>query len=118
MKLLKIVPVEKPKSFVDAKFSQRDWEAANKLGAQTVPAVTAVEAIRNSKGLYVIKNEEQETVKVEFKGIKDPGDMDASELVAEMTAHGKPPKKNMKRQTAVEFVKVLREKAAAFIIDE
>lgn len=118
MKMLTIKPCEKPASFAEVKFTQADWQAASKLGAKTVPAVTAMEAVRNSKGMYQIHVEEQETVKVELQGLKDPEQMTASELVAEMTSHGKPPRKKMDRKTAVAFVKDLREKAEAFIVDD
>ncbi|WP_065325797.1 hypothetical protein [Tritonibacter mobilis] len=118
MKMLTIKPCEKPASFADEKFTQADWQAAWKLGPKTVPAVTAMEAVRNSKGMYQIHVEEQETVKVELQGLKAPEQMSPSELVAEMTSHGKPPRKKMDRKTAVAFVKDLREKAEAFIVDD
>lgn len=118
MKMVKIVPVAEPSSFSEVKFSQKEWQAAKKLGTQTVPAVTAVEALRNSKGLYKIVDEAAATVQVELKGLKDPEDMNSEELVAELTAHGKAPRKRMKRETAVNYVKDLRAKAVAMIIDD
>lgn len=118
MKMLTIKPCDKPASFEDVKFTQAEWQAAVKLGVKTVPAVTAIEAVRNSRGLYQIKVEEQETLKVELKGLADPEQMTSLELVAEMTAHGKPPRKKMQRATAIAFVKDLREKASAMIVDD
>ena len=118
MKMLTIKPCEKPASFADEKFTQADWQAAWKLGPKTVPAVTAMEAVRNSKGLYQIHVEEKEPIKVELQGLKAPEEMTAAELVAEMTSHGKPPRKKMERKAAVAFVKELREKAEAFIVED
>ncbi len=112
-----IVPVDKPKAFKDVDFTQEEYAAAKKKGPVEVPVATALEALRNGKGLYRIKSDEKK-VEVEIKGLKDPEDMTAAELVAEMTSHGKPPRKRIERPKAVEFVRELREKAAAFIIEE
>lgn len=57
MKFANIAPVEKPKSFADVKFTQQEWEAAQKIGKKgllTLPYGTAMENIRLSKGLYKI----------------------------------------------------------------
>jgi hypothetical protein len=118
MKMVQIKPVPQPESFTAVKFTQEDWKAANKLGTLTVPAVTAVEALKNSKGLYKIVDEAAATVQVEFQGLKDPEQMTSQELVAEMTSHGKPPRKRMERKTAVNYIKDLRAKAAEMIIDD
>lgn len=91
---------------------------AKKRGNVECPAITAVEAVRNSKGLYQIKPEESEASKVELVGLKDPEQMTSEELVVELTAHGKAPRKRMKRETAVNYVKELRAKAVEMIIDD
>jgi hypothetical protein len=117
MKMLTIVPVDIPKSFGDVKFTQAEYAAVKKTGPQVVPAITAMEALRNGKGVYRIKSEKQ-TFEIEIKGLKDPDEMDNSELFAEMASHGKPPRKQMARAAAVKFVGDLREKAAAMIVDD
>lgn len=113
---VRIKPVEKPASFADVKFSQKDWEAAVKQGTLKVPYVTAKEAMRNSKGLYQIEAEKK--VAVEIKGLREPTEMTSAELVAEMTMHGKPPRKKMNRATAVKFVTELRERATQMIVED
>ncbi|WP_162947029.1 hypothetical protein [Ruegeria sp. EL01] len=117
MKIFTIIPVAKPKSFADVDFHQKEYAAALKRGPVDVPGATAKEALVNSKGLYRIKSDEKK-VEVEIKGAKEPEDMTPSELVAEMTSHGKPPRKKMARAAAVAFVRDLREKAAEMIVDD
>lgn len=114
--LVTIKPVEKPKSFSGLKFSEKDWNEAKKNGAIKVPRVTAMEALKNSGGLYQIEAEKK--VEVEIKGLRDPSEMSSAELVAEMTMHGKPPRKRMERATAIKFLTELREKAAQMIIED
>lgn len=118
MKMITIVPVEMPESFQTVKFTQLDWKAARTAGEITAPYVTAMEALRNSRGLYRIKPAEKDTLRVEIQGLKAPAEMTSAELVAEMTSHGKPPRKRMNRETAIEFVKELRAKAEAMIVDD
>lgn len=118
MKLVTITLVEEPASFEKVKFTTKDYAAAKKVGDLRVPHGTAMENIRNSKGMYRIKPEPDAVKEIEFKGLKDPADMTSSELAAEMTAHGKAPKKQIKRSVAVKFVRDLREKAAALIVDD
>lgn len=113
-----IEPVDEPASFDDVKFTQLEWKAARKQGALKVPSTTAREALKYGKGLYRIKPVEKETVTVELKGLKSPDEMTSAELVAEMTSHGKPPRKKMDRKTAVQFVRDLREKAEAMIVED
>ena len=114
-----IAPVEKPTSFNDkaVQFSKDEWEAANKQGEIKVPAVTAMEALKNGRGLWRIKPQDQPK-EVVIKSLKEPEEMTSQELVAEMTSYGKPPRKKMNRAIAVDFVKKLRAEAAELIIDD
>lgn len=115
MKLLKIAAVDKPKSF--DKFTEKDWTAANKLGVLEVPAQTALENVKLSKGLYRILPDTRE-VEIVLKGLSPVEEMDGQALYAEMASHGKPPRKQMNMEKARAFVSELREKAAAMITDE
>lgn len=112
---VEIRPVAKPRSFDSVKFTQKDWEAAAKKGALVVDGATALENIRNSKGLYEFVPEKKIKLEVEAKA---PSEMTALEIAAELTAHGKPPQKKMKRATAEAFILELREKAAGMIIED
>jgi hypothetical protein len=117
MQMVLIEACKKPASFADVKFTEADWKFADKAGPKKVPMVTAKEAVRNSHGLYVIRllNQPEEVQQVQ---LARPEDMSNEALVAEMTAHGKPPRKRMERRTAVDFVKSLREEAAKLIIED
>ena len=117
MKYVTIEPVERPVSFSGSHFREQEWVDANKRGPVEVTAVTAMEAIRNSRGLYRIRAEKQ-AVEVQIKGLKPVEDMTPEELMMEMTAHGKPPRKRIPRGKAVEFVKELRAAAVAMIFDD
>ena len=117
MKYVNIAACEQPKSFESVRFSQKDWEAANKLGPVRVPFIAAKEAMKNSGGLYEIVKE-TETVEVTVKASKSVKEMSNEELVAEMSAFGKPPRKKMSRSSAEDFVTKLRQEAAANIVDD
>jgi hypothetical protein len=96
--------------------SARDFEAAKKKGEIEVNYVTAIEALKNGKGLYEIKPEPKP--QVEIVGLKEPEEMTPEELVQEMTSHGKPPRKQMSRSAAEKFIRELREKAKTMIVDD
>lgn len=117
MKYVTITPVDRPADFKSVRFSEESWTAAKKVGDVKVPYVSARENVRNSGGLYKIKAE-KEPVEVKIEGAKNPDEMSNVELAAEMAAFGKPPRKKMNRQTAIDFVRKLREEAAAFITDD
>lgn len=117
MKIVTIEPVAKPKSFSDVKFTEDEYKDAVKVGAKSVPYPTAMEALQCSRGLYTIKVE-REVVEVEIKAAKQPEDMTKAELIAEMTAFGKPPRKQMERKAVVEFIHKLRADAANMIMDD
>tara|TARA_R110000851_G_scaffold22626_7_gene67001 strand:- start:1624 stop:1980 length:357 start_codon:yes stop_codon:yes gene_type:complete len=117
MKMVTILAVDKPKSFQDTGFSEAEHKNAVRQGAKVVPYATAREAIQNSKGMYKIKPD-VDPVEVQVKAAKSPAEMDKTELVAEMTAFGKPPRKQMSRTAAEEFVTKLREEAALLIMDD
>jgi len=117
MKMVTIQAVEKPKSFNGTKFTEAEYNAAVKAGPKKVPYITAQSALKNSRGLYQIKVE-REVVEVEIKASKQPEDMDKAELVAEMTAFGKAPRKQMARKDVVAFIHKLRAEAAEMILDD
>ncbi len=111
--------VKEPENFSNVRFRKDDYLAAKKMGEiRNVPYGTARENIRNSAGMYRIKPEETAVQEHVIKGLKDPEEMTASELMAEMTAHGKPPRKQMQRSVAVDFVKDLRAKAESMIVPD
>lgn len=114
-----IAPVEKPTSFNDkaVQFSKDEWEAANKQGEIKVPAVTAMEALKNGRGLWRIKPQDQPK-EVVIKSLKEPEEMTTKELAEEMALRGKPPRKQMSRAIAVDFIKKLRAEAVELIIDD
>lgn len=118
MKMMTLIPVNRPAKFADVKFTQDDWNSANRAGPKRVPAITAIAALRNGKGVYQIKPEATDAVAVAIQALKDPAEMTAPELVAEMTTHGKPPRKQMSRAKAVDFVRDLREIAVALITED
>lgn len=95
--------VEKPKSFADVKFTQTDWEAATKAGPKTVSRVTAMEALRNSKGLYQIEAEKKAEVEVKIAGMS-VSQMDVPQLKVIAAAFGKPIRKQMTKSALREFV--------------
>lgn len=116
---VKIAPVAKPKSFADVQFTKEDWDAATKQGPITVPRATAVEALRNSKGLYHIAGEK----KAESNAVASVSidDMSAEELKLMALRLGKPIRKkairlsDLKRvvRTALGAVKVIDDEAPA-----
>lgn len=118
MKIVGIRPVKKPKTFSNMKFLKVDWVKADILGPLEVPYPTAIEAIRNSKGLYEFVPEAIVDAAQIVSTLKSPDEMSGLELAQEMTAFGKPPQKKMNRSKAVEFVISLREKAASMIVDD
>lgn len=118
MKFVTIKPVDEPASFQEVKFKQADWKEAKREGEKRVPYGVAREALRRSNGLYEIKREQAQEVEVVIKGLKSPEEMTNGELIAEMSSYGKPPRKQMTRAKAIEFVVGLREKAAELIVDE
>jgi|TARA_R110000796_G_scaffold172792_5_gene289791 hypothetical protein len=117
MKMVTILAVDKPKSFTDLGFSEAEHKAAVRVGPKRVPYAVANEALKLSKGLYKIKAE-KEPVEVEIKAAKQPEEMTKAELVAEMTAFGKPPRKQMQLSAVIEFVHKLRAEAAEMIMDD
>ncbi|WP_170759988.1 hypothetical protein [Ruegeria lacuscaerulensis] len=96
--------------------SAADHAKAKSKGEIEVNYVTAIEALKNGKGLYELKPEPKP--QVEIVGLKEPEEMSPEELVQEMTSHGKPPRKQMSRSAAEKFVRELREKAKTFIVDD
>ncbi len=115
MKFVTIKVVDKPKSFQKAKFTLAEWNEAAKTKTITLPVATALENIRLSKGLYEIV---KETAEIEVRAEINPEEMSNQELAQMMTSFGKPPKKKMTREKAVEFVKKLLADAAEMIGDE
>ena len=118
MKIVTIEPVAKPKSFADVKFTEKDYDAANKAGPLVVSYGTAMENIRNSKGLYRIKPEPSQVQEVAFVGVKEPEDMTKAELVKELISWGKKPHKQMTKKKCAEFITKLRAEAAEMLLDD
>lgn len=118
MKFVTLTVVDEPASFDEVRFSREQWKEAKALGDIRGCAYSnAREAIKNSGGMYRIKVTDN-IRQVEVVAAKDPSEMTSAELVAEMTAFGKPPRKQMKRSVAVDFVRKLREEAALNIVDD
>ena len=69
MKMVDIQPVPEPKSFKDVKFTKIEWEGAAKLGKIRCPYVTAMENIRQSKGLYQIVPDKLPEVELKVGGL-------------------------------------------------
>lgn len=110
---LQVAP--KPKSFADVKFTQADWEKAKAAGPFECNFVTAIENLKLSKGLYVLKEEKPE---VTIRAMISPDEMTNAELNQQMVAFGKPPRKKMSREKAVEFVKKLIAESESMIVDD
>lgn len=118
MKFVTLTVVDEPASFDDVRFSREQWKEAKARGdIRDCAYSNAREAIRNSGGMYRIKVTDN-VMQVEVVAAKDPSEMTSAELVAEMTAFGKPPRKKMKHSVAVDFVRKLREEAAMMIVDD
>lgn len=116
MKMVVIAPVAKPKSFSDVKFTEDEWKKATKGGALTMPMVTAMANIKNSKGLYKIQPLPSEIAAT--PKLPDPTEMTSAQIAQELAAYGKAPQKQMARSKAIEFLRELREKSAAMIVDD
>lgn len=100
-----IRPVDKPKSFADVKFTQADWEAAAKAGPKTVARVTAMEALRYSKGLYQLQAEKKAELDLKIGGMS-VDEMSNMELKLTATRLGVTiRKKNIKRSELIELVR-------------
>lgn len=118
MKTHTIIVVDEPKSFKDVKFTKADYDAAKKAGPKVVPHGTAMENIRNSKGLYRIKPEPSLVQEVAIVGVKEPHEMTKAELTKELISWGKAPRKQMTRKACEEFITSLRAEAAELILDD
>ena len=70
MKMVKIKPVDRPKDFTKVGFLVRDWEHASKIGEMEVPYITAIEAVRHSKGMYqILADESAPPIEVKVGGL-------------------------------------------------
>jgi hypothetical protein len=116
MKMVIIAPVVKPKSFEGLPFTGQQYADAVKAGEKLVPMVTALEAVRNSKGLYRIKPTAAEQAKA--PRLPDPLEMSREAVFAELTMYGKAPQKQMAITKAREFLSELRAKSAEMIVDD
>lgn len=65
----KIVPVAKPASFDDVKFTRLEYETAVRIGPMVVPMSTALENIKASRGLYEIEPIKRAEVDVTVGGM-------------------------------------------------
>lgn len=112
-------PPKSPKARMAAEKDLKEaWEKAKKLGAIECNAVTAIENVRNSGGIYMVKPEAKIEVEVTTPGLKDPLSMKPEELKEEMIAWGKPPRKKMTFKDAAAFVQKLRDDATGLIEDQ
>jgi hypothetical protein len=105
MKMLTIQPVARPKDFTKVRFGVAAWEDAAKRGAVSVPAITAMEALRNSRGLYEIQPEKMAEVKVNVGGVTldDMGNPELKLLAARLGVTIK--RRNIKRADLIALVK-------------
>ena len=70
MKFVNIKPVERPKDFSKVGFLVKDWEQASKIGEMEVPYITAIEAVRHSKGMYqILADESAPPIEVKVGGL-------------------------------------------------
>lgn len=102
---MKIVPVAKPLSFSEVKFTEGEWKAAVTAGPKIVPAVTALEAIQNGRGLYEIERKKVEA-EVRVSGLT-VGDLPSEQLKIIAAQMGKPIRKQISRKALVQFVEGL-----------
>lgn len=104
--LVWIEPVEKPVSFADVAFTEADWKAAQKVGALEVFPSNAVEAIRNSRGLYRFQPAKKTEIEVKVGGMSVE-QMDAAQLKMIAASFSKPIRKQMKMSELRKFVQGL-----------
>lgn len=105
MKMVTIQPVKEPKSFTEVKFTQEEYKAAARAGAKSVPWVTAMEALKNGKGLYEMAAEPRAEVDVKVGGTRIE-DLDNNELRLMAMRSGKTlRKKSYKRSELIAIVK-------------
>ena len=70
MKYVNIKPVERPKDFSKVGFLVKDWEQASKIGEMEVPYITAIEAVRHSKGMsQILADESAPPIEVKVGGL-------------------------------------------------
>lgn len=103
--LIRIIPVEKPKSFADVEFTESDWKAAWAKGAVNVFPGTAIENIRLSRGLYQFEAAPKQEVDLKVGGMALE-DMSSMELKLTAIRLGVTiRKKNIKKSDLVALVK-------------
>lgn len=85
----------------DTKEDKEAVEAAKKAGPKTVSRVTAVEAIRNSRGLYRIVAAEPEATAITEVRLEDRS---SDELKVMMLSLGITPRKQMKRTEIITLI--------------
>lgn len=103
MRMIKIEPVAKPKTFDGSHFTVAAWEAATARGPVEVPYGTALEAVRNSNGLYRMVEEAEEAAVASPALSVDA--MDDLSLKLTAASLGLTLKKKMKRADLVDLVK-------------
>lgn len=116
MREVTIKVVEKPASFEGVKFTLQDWETASKKApALTLPAASALENVKNSKGLYEIVPEKKEIeVNVGGMSLNEMSSMQLKLVAANLGVTMK--RKNIKRSDLEALVtKKLEE---TIVIDE
>lgn len=120
MKMVTLTLVDAPENFAEANFLKDDYLKAKKKGDLVVSYGTAMENIKNSRGMYRIKPEPKAEVEVKLAELKDPSDMTKEELAQEMAQWGKPLKtgKPVTRSAVEKAIRLAREKAADLITDD
>ena len=109
-----IEPVEKPEAgFRDTHFRKEDWEKAVAKGSLVVPMSTAMEAIRNSKGMYRIKVDvptEQVAVRETALEDMDTRSLKLLAMQAGINLGGRGAKKQIARKDLIEAINLALEK--------
>lgn len=119
MRMVTLTPAEKPKSFVDAGFTQEEWREATKKGPVKVDFLTAMEAVKYSKGLYSLKAERAPVVgALMIPGLPEPEDMDNRQIAEELAMRGHPLRKKANRTKLIPYLRELRANSLAFIVDD
>jgi ssDNA-binding replication factor A large subunit len=105
MKMVTIAVCAKPKSFRDVKFTEDEYKAAEKTGPLKVPYGTAMENLKNSKGLYEIQQEYDGEVDLKVGG-QSIATMSKEQVVIAATSLGITVKKGIQLERLREAVKI------------
>lgn len=101
-----LMPVAKPKSFSEVKYTEKEWDAAKAAGPVKMWRSGALEALRNAKGLYEVEAPAKQEVEVKVAGMSLNA-MDPTQLKVLAASFGKPIRKPMSKSKLVAFVQSL-----------